>query len=159
MTHRSGRVYSNTVGACVSWLLFLQHDNWTTYAHTYRLLIQIFAHEGFVKAWAKIWIKGFYRSRTCLDRCSFSTSSFFVTPYSVLPARCGAQEPQRALFCCLHTHNYTNTFMQQESFTKTLNQSASTTQTTSSNTAVATAHRRRRNGTRSTGRQCHSVRP
>ena len=158
MTHRSDRVSSNTVGACVSWLSFLQHDNCKTYARTYKLLIQIFAHEGFVKAWAKIWIKGFCRTRTCLD-CSFSTS-LFVTSYSVLPARCGAQEPQRALLCCLYTHNYTNTFMQQESFTENLNQSASTMQTTSSNTAVTTAHRRRRrNGTRSTGRQCHSVRP
>ena len=25
----------------------------------------------------------------------------YVTPYSVLPARCGAQESQRALFFCL----------------------------------------------------------
>ena len=48
--------------------------------------------------WAKICSKSF-QTRTCLDCCyiMFSTS-LFVIPYSVLPARCGAQEPQRALY-------------------------------------------------------------
>ena len=76
----------------------------------------MFAHEGFVKAcpvgwiptiydeqasWAKIWNNSLCRTRTCLDCCSTFSTSSFVTPYLVLPARCGAQEPQRALFCCL----------------------------------------------------------
>ena len=40
--------------------------------------------------------------KTCLDFCYTFLTSSFATPYSVLPARCGAQKPQRALFCCLH---------------------------------------------------------
>ena len=51
--------------------------------------------------WAKIWNTSF-KTRTCLDRCSTFSTSSFVTPYSVLPALCGAQEPQRALFCCIY---------------------------------------------------------
>ena len=31
--------------------------------------------------------------------CSTFSTSLFVTPYTVLPARCGSQEPQRTLFC------------------------------------------------------------
>ena len=41
-----------------------------------------------------------------MDCSTFSTSSF-VTPYSVLPARCGAQEPHRALFCCTSVRSHT----------------------------------------------------
>ena len=51
---------------------------------------------------AKIWNKSL-ETRTCLDCCSTFSTSSFVTSYSVLPARCGAQEPLRASFCCRQT--------------------------------------------------------
>ena len=48
--------------------------------------------------WEKIWIKSFCRTRTCLDCCSTFSTSSFVTPYSVLPARCGARNHRELCF-------------------------------------------------------------
>ena len=44
----------------------------------------------------EIGIKHFCRTWTCLDYCSTFPTSSSVTPYSTRPARCSAQEPQRA---------------------------------------------------------------
>ena len=35
-------------------------------------------------SWAEIWIKSFYRTRTCLDCCATFSTLSFVTPYSVI---------------------------------------------------------------------------
>ena len=47
-----------------------------------------------------------FTTRTCLDCCYTSSTSSFVTPYSVRPAQCSAQEPQRAMFCCMSIYIY-----------------------------------------------------
>ena len=57
-----------------------------------KFLLQTFALEGFVKA-CPVGLTDFYRI--------YSYKKYFkiyMTPYSVLPSRCGAQESLRALF-------------------------------------------------------------
>ena len=64
------------------------------------VLYRIFALEGFVKA-CPVGLTDSYLVVSNIKHAWTLLYFLYMTPYSVLPARCGAQESQRALFVCL----------------------------------------------------------